>query len=71
MNTNDYLTTSEAGCAVGLDESQVRRLCRAGLVPHTLMGGMYLIPRAGLAALESRPRAGRPKKLSRKRVKRD
>ncbi len=60
MSHDDLLTTAQAGTALGIGPSRVQQLVRAGRIKARRIGRMYLIRRADLAPVMSRP-AGRPR----------
>jgi hypothetical protein len=65
-----HYTTAEAGAKIGVDESQVRRYIRAGLLTHIKIGeglrAVYLIPKDAVATFTP-PAVGRPSQKSKKK----
>ncbi len=52
---DDYCTTQEAGKIIGVDQSQVRRYCAAGLLDGDMSTGRWLIPRQSAKDFRRRP----------------
>lgn len=60
MNDDEMLTTRQAAEALGVNDSRVRQLARAGTLPATRLGSDWLIRRGDLAAALARPGRWRP-----------
>src|SRR5689334_17427510 len=55
-NPTDLLSVAQAAAIIGLDESQVRRYCRAGRLPADQISGAWVIRRADAEAFKPEPR---------------
>lgn len=60
MTADDLLTTQEAGHALGLSDSHIRRLIGQGRLQAVKRGRDWWIPRQALDTVQRRP-VGRPR----------
>ncbi len=62
MDISKYVTASEAAEIIGVTNSYIRKLCRSGALPASMMGYGWLIPRSAVKAWADREyTVGRPR----------
>lgn len=64
MDSNELLTTTEAGALISKSAVALRQACERGSIPEAISkGGIWLIPRPAAIQYGKTAKRGRPPKL--------